>query len=171
MTLDLFEWWLLVLLTTFRVINCLLIFTSFDPDEYWQSLEVAHRIIFGSIIKHFIWYFIIEFSVSSDQNIWLRILKIFLSLVSFNFFVFFRYGYLTWEWQEGLRSYLHPLLFALLYKVLQLTKLDTAWTVVRMISHEEHDTIIQFVTFFSRSISPEFFRQYWQRLEIFFCGS
>jgi GPI mannosyltransferase 3 len=30
-----------------RVINALLIRTTFSPDEYWQSLEVAHRIVFG----------------------------------------------------------------------------------------------------------------------------
>ncbi|KAG7230499.1 hypothetical protein INR49_024608 [Caranx melampygus] len=29
----------------FRLINCLLVQTSFVPDEYWQSLEVSHRII------------------------------------------------------------------------------------------------------------------------------
>ncbi|KAF3832606.1 hypothetical protein F7725_026271 [Dissostichus mawsoni] len=29
----------------FRLINCLLVQTSFVPDEYWQSLEVSHRMI------------------------------------------------------------------------------------------------------------------------------
>ena len=29
----------------------------------------------------------------------------------------FGYGHLTWEWQEGLRSYLHPLIFAFLFNV------------------------------------------------------
>jgi phosphatidylinositol glycan class B len=38
---------LLILLLIFRIINCLIICTAFDPDEYWQSLEVAHRIVFG----------------------------------------------------------------------------------------------------------------------------
>lgn len=28
-----------------------------------------------------------------------------------------RYGHKTWEWAAGLRGYLHPLLFAALYKV------------------------------------------------------
>ncbi len=31
----------------FRLINALLIRTTFAPDEYWQSLEVAHRMVFG----------------------------------------------------------------------------------------------------------------------------
>nr|XP_045015866.1 GPI mannosyltransferase 3 isoform X2 [Jaculus jaculus] len=38
----------LVLLTVaFRVLNCALVQTSFVPDEYWQSLEVAHRMVFN----------------------------------------------------------------------------------------------------------------------------
>ncbi|PON99261.1 GPI mannosyltransferase [Trema orientale] len=37
----------------------------------------------------------------------------------------FGYGHLTWEWKKGIRSYLHPLIFALLYKVLALLGLDT----------------------------------------------
>ncbi|KAL0681051.1 hypothetical protein Bca4012_047898 [Brassica carinata] len=67
-----------------RVVNALLIQTYFNPDEHWQSLEVAHRTVFG-------------------------------------------YGYLTWEWKRGIRSYLHPMLFAFLYKVLHLTGLDTPY--------------------------------------------
>lgn len=30
-----------------RALNCALVRTSFVPDEYWQSLEVAHRVVFG----------------------------------------------------------------------------------------------------------------------------
>lgn len=37
----------------------------------------------------------------------------------------FGYGHLTWEWKKGIRSYLHPLLFAVLYKVLALLRLDS----------------------------------------------
>ncbi|KAG6421217.1 hypothetical protein SASPL_117767 [Salvia splendens] len=29
----------------------------------------------------------------------------------------FGYGHLTWEWEKGIRSYLHPLIFAALYKI------------------------------------------------------
>ncbi|XP_021899812.1 GPI mannosyltransferase 3 isoform X2 [Carica papaya] len=67
-----------------RIVNALLIQTYFNPDEHWQSLEVAHHIVFG-------------------------------------------YGHLTWEWKKGIRSFLHPLLFASLYKVLALLGLDTPW--------------------------------------------
>ncbi|KAF6132073.1 phosphatidylinositol glycan anchor biosynthesis class B [Phyllostomus discolor] len=38
----------LVLFTiTFRICNCFLVQTSFVPDEYWQSLEVAHHMVFN----------------------------------------------------------------------------------------------------------------------------
>ena len=43
----------------FRAVNALLSYTAFVPDEYWQSLEVAHNMVFGypfAIMKnlHFI---------------------------------------------------------------------------------------------------------------------
>ncbi|WCJ32280.1 GPI mannosyltransferase 3 [Euphorbia peplus] len=68
----------------FRIANSLLIQTYFNPDEHWQSLEVAHRVVFG-------------------------------------------YGHLTWEWKKGIRSYLHPMVFASLFKFLALLGLDTPW--------------------------------------------
>lgn len=38
---------LLTVLVVIRVLNCLLIQTSYVPDEYWQSVEVAHKSAFG----------------------------------------------------------------------------------------------------------------------------
>nr|DBA31736.1 TPA: hypothetical protein GDO54_007521 [Pyxicephalus adspersus] len=68
-----------VLLTiAFRILNCFMVQTSFVPDEYWQSLEVAHNMTFK--------------------------------------YPLFNYGYLTWEWNEGLRGFTYPLLFASVYK-------------------------------------------------------
>ncbi|KAI9031162.1 Alg9-like mannosyltransferase family-domain-containing protein [Hyaloraphidium curvatum] len=75
--------WLLVLL--FRVCNSLSIATFFQPDEYWQSLEVAHVQVF-------------------------------------------RYGYLTWEWRERIRSFVHPSLYAALFHVLKVLQLDASGT-------------------------------------------
>uniref|UniRef100_A0A7C8YY08 Mannosyltransferase n=1 Tax=Opuntia streptacantha TaxID=393608 RepID=A0A7C8YY08_OPUST len=72
----------------FRILNSLLVQTYFNPDEHWQSLEVAHQLVFG-------------------------------------------YGHLTWEWKKGIRSYLHPFLFAFLYKVLAILHLDTPWLMMR----------------------------------------
>lgn len=71
----------LVVIAAFRVANALSTKTFFQPDEYWQSLEPAHRLAYG-------------------------------------------YGYLTWEWHEGLRSSLPPLVGAGIYKALQLLGLD-----------------------------------------------
>lgn len=31
----------------YRLINSLVVRSYFSPDEYWQSLEVAHNMIFG----------------------------------------------------------------------------------------------------------------------------
>ncbi|CAD7700764.1 unnamed protein product, partial [Ostreobium quekettii] len=31
----------------FRLLNALLVQTYFDPDEFWQGPEVAHRLVFG----------------------------------------------------------------------------------------------------------------------------
>eukprot|EP00959_Pyramimonas_sp_CCMP1952_P121801 2546424-Pyramimonas_sp.AAC.1 len=36
-----------LLLLAFRTFNGILVYTYFNPDEYWQSLEVAHRLVFG----------------------------------------------------------------------------------------------------------------------------
>ena len=38
---------LIVALVIFRTINALLTYTAFVPDEYWQALEVAHKMVFG----------------------------------------------------------------------------------------------------------------------------
>ncbi|XP_071424528.1 GPI mannosyltransferase 3 isoform X3 [Pithys albifrons albifrons] len=72
---------LLVLALALRTLNCFLVQTSFVPDEHWQALEVAHRMVFN-------------------------------------------YGYLTWEWANRLRGYLYPLIFASIYKALQLLGKD-----------------------------------------------
>ena len=66
---------LFLLLLFFRIINSLLVVTFFDPDETWQSLEVAHWKTWGI-------------------------------------------GYLTWEWKAKIRSFVHPFLFYLVYKLL-----------------------------------------------------
>jgi len=80
---------LLLGLLAFRMLNCLMIHTSFVPDEYWQSLEVAHRMAFG-------------------------------------------YGYQTWEWRYGLRSYVYPAFIATIYRLLALLHLDTRILLIKL---------------------------------------
>jgi phosphatidylinositol glycan class B len=69
----------------FRTILALFCKSYFVPDEHWQSVEVAHRMVFG-------------------------------------------YGYLTWDWDNGIRSFLFPFPFAVLYRLLQLLHIDTPFT-------------------------------------------
>lgn len=57
-----------------RVLNAVSISTFFQPDEFYQALEPAHKLVYG-------------------------------------------YGYITWEWHEGLRSSIHVWLYALAYKL------------------------------------------------------
>ncbi|XP_074474789.1 GPI alpha-1,2-mannosyltransferase 3 [Sebastes fasciatus] len=71
----------------FRLINCFLVQTSFVPDEYWQSLEVSHRMVFN-------------------------------------------YGYLTWEWKEGIRGFTYPLFFAFIYKILYFINYDSVYLLI-----------------------------------------
>ncbi|KAJ8568702.1 hypothetical protein K7X08_028235 [Anisodus acutangulus] len=44
----------------------------------------------------------------------------------------FGYGHLTWEWEKGIRSCLHPMIFAALYKVLAFFHLDKPWFMIRI---------------------------------------
>lgn len=80
-----------------RLLSVWFVRTWYVPDEYWQSLEVAHNFVFG-------------------------------------------YGYLTWEWQKGIRSYLHPLLISIIYQILAWLHLDTVQLLVRSIinPHKPH---------------------------------
>lgn len=43
----------------------------------------------------------------------------------------FNYGYLTWEWKVGLRSYAYPLFISIIYKSLQILNLDQTFLFVR----------------------------------------
>ena len=82
------QWNSLAILLVIRLISVYVVQTYYVPDEYWQSLEVAHNIAFG-------------------------------------------YGYLTWEWKEGIRSYIYPLIIAGLYKLLYIIRLDYVEVLVR----------------------------------------
>ena len=42
-----YGWSLIGLLLLFRTLNAVLSYTAFVPDEYWQSMEVAHSMVFG----------------------------------------------------------------------------------------------------------------------------
>ena len=46
------DWILFLGLLSFRTINALMIQTSYVPDEYWQSVEVAHNMAYGYVLVH-----------------------------------------------------------------------------------------------------------------------
>jgi len=77
----------LLLILVVRISSVFLVQTWFVPDEYWQSLEIAHWLSFG-------------------------------------------YGYLTWEWFEGIRSLIYPLFIAIVFKHLENFNLDSRLTLV-----------------------------------------
>ena len=72
-----------------RLASVFLVQSYFVPDEYWQSLEIAHLKVFG-------------------------------------------YGYKTWEWSKGIRSYCYPSLVALTYLLLKILNLDTVYLLVTL---------------------------------------
>nr|XP_009861747.1 GPI mannosyltransferase 3 [Ciona intestinalis] len=77
------EPYLHIFLVTWRLVNVMFVQSWFVPDEYWQSVEIAHRHAFG-------------------------------------------FGYQTWEWKVGIRSYLHPLMFSCLFYIQKWVGLDHA---------------------------------------------
>ena len=85
--------------------------TFFSADEYWQSLEVAHRLAFGCGASHF----------GDPVNCKTRSLCRLCILGA----LLHRYGYLTWEWRARVRGWAHPLLFAALYKCCAALGVDT----------------------------------------------
>ncbi|KAG5489994.1 hypothetical protein JKF63_00113 [Porcisia hertigi] len=77
---------LLTALLLYRLALCLTLRTAESPDEWWQSEEVAYKMVFGR-------------------------------------------GQLTWEWQDAIRSYVFPAMFAWPLFLLKCTGTDTATTV------------------------------------------
>lgn len=80
-----------MLLLVFRCVNAALVWTFFQPDEYFQSLEPAWQMAFGS--QSGAW---ITWVCSSALSFGLCLIKI-------------------QEWHHQLRSSLHPALFAIVY--------------------------------------------------------
>lgn len=91
-----------------RACLAVIVRTSFDPDEYWQGPEVAHRLVFGCALCR------LTMPTASTHR-----------LHMLHQYIRCRYGHLTWEWAAGLRSYAHPLLFTPGLIFLQLLRLDT----------------------------------------------
>lgn len=78
-----------LLLVAWRVSSVFVVQTAHVPDEYWQSLEVAHKLAFD-------------------------------------------YGYLTWEWRIGIRSYLYPFLISIFYSIVKFLQVDSVFVIVTL---------------------------------------
>jgi len=80
-------WLVLLFFMSIHLCMVYIVQTWFVPDEYWQTVEVAHNIVFG-------------------------------------------YGHLTWEWAQGIRSYIYPAFLATIFSVLKYFHLDSVNAVV-----------------------------------------
>lgn len=54
------------------------------------------------------------------------------------------YGYLTWEWREGLRGFSYPLIFASIYKILQFISCDSVHLLVPSLIETTYSIILEF---------------------------
>ena len=81
-------YYLISIIFIIRSIQSYLLTTFLHPDEYWQSSEIAHNIIYG-------------------------------------------YGYITWEWQSyaKIRGFIHPLLIAFIFKILNILNIDNQFII------------------------------------------
>ena len=90
---------ILLFLVAFRILNALTISTFFQPDEYFQSLEPAWRMVFGEDSGAWItwvWFFALLRRLKCSQ---LKVLQ---------------------EWRNALRSAIHPAVFATVYYIANL---------------------------------------------------
>jgi phosphatidylinositol glycan class B len=88
--------WMVVfgVLLAFRIVNALTIKTFFQPDEYFQALEPAWKIAFGA-----------------DSGAWITWVGA--NSISNSLLILT----VSQEWLEGLRTAVHPWIFAIVYKV------------------------------------------------------
>lgn len=132
------------LFIAWRLFMAVFVRTAFDPDEYWQGPEVAHRLVFGCVIHTGLIKrrSILDSLLYGCTAVSVRLLHwLALSIgrtprgpaahssASSSWNPSRRdagcsYGFLTWEWAAGLRSYVHPLLFTPLLALLKVTSLD-----------------------------------------------
>jgi phosphatidylinositol glycan class B len=90
-------WHVFSLLLSLRIVNSLVVRTFFQPDEYFQSLEPAWRLAFGDDSGAWItWVYCIPANACKS---WSPVANS-----------------LSQEWRNGLRSSLHPLMFACVYR-------------------------------------------------------
>lgn len=101
---------LFVFLLAFRIVNALITRTFFQPDEHYQTTEIAHRLVFGYGFKSWEWSSSDVAPVSGKES--------YISAAMRNLL------------NGPVRSVLHPLLFVPGYQLLKLTGLDQTYLLV-----------------------------------------
>ncbi|RKP10000.1 Alg9-like mannosyltransferase family-domain-containing protein [Thamnocephalis sphaerospora] len=85
---------------------------------YWPNLQTQRRLLIGLVCLRLVNALYLQTYAYPDEH-WQALEVAHRSA--------FGYGYLTWEWREGIRSVLHPSVFAGLYRLLDVLGLaDTA---------------------------------------------
>lgn len=104
-------WKLFLVLYAFRAWNALAVKTYFDPDEYWQALEIAHEYVF-----QFPFIKLNQLAGSSQGGLSDPQLQALLASST--------RGYITWEWIARIRGFFHPALFAGVYQAVKVLGLE-----------------------------------------------
>lgn len=112
--------------------------------HYW-SRPTSIQMNIGSLLRS-------PIALSSGQMLLLHLgiykCSYFFFFVSVFKFGLIRYGHLTWEWKEGIRSYFHPLLFAFLYRILAFLHLDKSLLMVvtcrMLMNFHQYDVLLVF---------------------------
>ncbi|KTW30149.1 hypothetical protein T552_00627 [Pneumocystis carinii B80] len=88
--------------------------------------------IFHGIYKELILFFLLlqlRFFVALTSKTFFQPDEYWQSLEPAHQFVY-GYGYLTWEWREGIRDFTHPFIFSIVYWLLKLTKYDSPYLII-----------------------------------------
>ena len=101
-------WKLFLVLYSFRAWNALAVKTYFDPDEYWQALEIAHEYVFQ--------FPFVKLNQLAKSGLADPQLQALLAAST--------RGYITWEWIARIRGFFHPALFAGVYQTVKVLGLE-----------------------------------------------
>ena len=121
-----YDWLILPVALVYRILTVFICQTYFVPDEYWQSLEVAHKYTFGypyvvclfiMCLRMFTSTVYLYLMYVADSNANESLAKV-------------TYGHVTWEWDKAIRSSIHPFMFVGVYKMLSIINLDTSEMIV-----------------------------------------
>ena len=121
-----YDWLILPVALVYRILTVFICQTYFVPDEYWQSLEVAHKYTFG--YPYVVCLFIMCLRVFAS-TVYLYLMYV-TDINTNQSLAKVTYGHVTWEWDKAIRSSIHPFMFVGVYKMLSIINLDTSEMIV-----------------------------------------